>query len=245
MPQSGTHMLINVLSKALEGKRRYAFKFLGHAKAGRVNVTPINKMHLYAVFFYYRNQIDRVMSARTRGQMGDQKNNPYPSEPGAKVDDYSDFIINEVKGLLSSEQSLNEMHVRYQFAQDNKKLVRDTCANRNVTYFVAPYELMYDNFEYIYSCLGRCGVKIEDRVKKKVNSECSSESAYQICRTPRENRRYYHSNHVSHSKGEPYYWAKMFDFEEFYNSLPEKNKELIKGLVKEHPHKNLPKELFE
>ena len=244
MPQSGTHMLANMLGGLLENNPEYSYKPLIHARKGYVNVMPIKRRDWHAMFYYYRNQIDRVMGTIVRRHMSDRKNALEPSIK-ADVNDYKEFISNKIREILLSKQGLMEMHDRYSLAVMNKDLVIETCNDRNILCFIAPYERSYENLDFICDCLDKCGIKIKNKIKMSVKKKFSVDAIYDFCRTPEAKKWRMLTNHVSHSRGEPYYWAKLFDFKEFYHSLPEENQALFKNLVKNHIHKNLPEECFE
>jgi hypothetical protein len=244
MPQSGTHMLANMLGGLLNNNPEYLYKGLTHAKAGHVNVALIKRLdNWHAMFFYYRNQIDRVMGNLVRMHMGDRKNGQTPSAK-SHVDECKEFISDKIQEILSNKRGLLEMCDRYALALNSKDLVLETCENKGIICFITPYEQAYENLDFVCERLAECGVDVDEDAKLLVRKKYSVEAVYDFCRTSKVTQRRMLTNHVSHSRGEPYYWAKMFDFREFYNSLPQENRDLIRHLVCGHSHHNLPEELF-
>jgi hypothetical protein len=249
---SGTNVIKNIFLDLFHHKnkyRPYEYRYLGHNKAkdGKLwlDVEPLNrfKSNMLTTVFNYRNEFDRRLSSDVRRMMGDGKGRP-PSDKSINIDDYKDKIATRVTELLTDTQEMRKTRDRCNEVLDAKKAVILKCRELGAKPICLAYEEFYENFDHIFDRLGLLGVKIDKQDRKLMKQKHSAESVFKISRSEKDARTVHQthnllSNHVSHTKGEPYFWTKLMDFESLFNSLPAENQDYFREIVTGHPHKNL------
>lgn len=250
MAHSGTNLLKNMFNDLFNKQNKYpcSYTYLGHAETKNgyldMNVNVLDNIHgrILTVIFNYRNEFDRNLSSVIRRHFKDRKG---ADQGGKKVDilEHKDEIGDIVVDLLNDTDTLNQVHTKYGRVLAIKDKLTKKCKTLNTSCTVLTYEGFYENFDYIFDNLKRFNIQVSAPDLKSMKFKHSANSAYNISRSGTKEdvmKRYgLLSNHVSHSKGEPYFWTKFIDFDAVFKSLPDENKELLKKLTENHPHSNL------
>jgi len=247
---SGTNLLKKIFIDLFNNDNyNYNYRYLGHNinKNGKVflEINNLNIPNLFVGIFNYRNEFDRQFSYIQRSITGGLKGFEV-TDVNLKIEKYKDQIANKVIKLLNDTEYMINVKNAYNDILYAKRSFIKKCKQINVNYICLEYEKFYENFDYIFDNLKDFGINIDQDDKNRVSLLYSVENIFKISRSGGNSdviRKKYNllSNHVSYSKGEPYFWTKFLDFEQVFKSLPQKNKECFRYVTKNHPYKSLIK----
>lgn len=251
MAHSGTNLLKNMFNYLFNEQNKYPYRYTycGHAETKnnhlRMNVNTLDSRgELLTVIFNYRNEFDRELSSIIRRHFKDKKG---ADEPSSKIDisQYQNDVADIVTDLLNDRNKLSFIYNKYLRILEIKKELEDKCNSLGTTCTVMPYEGFYENFDYIFDKLLRFNIKVSKNDIAVVKKRFSANHNYRISRSGSKtdvmNKFGLLSNHVSHTKGEPYFWTKFINLNTLLLSTSEENKTMFLQLIKNHPHINLQK----
>jgi hypothetical protein len=255
LTNSGTNLLKNVLIELLNLQNKYPYKYQyfphagmrkkGHEGTLYFDVEVLNRFSkdLSYVIFNHRNGFDRRLSGLVRGIFKDRKG-AAPSGKDINIDDYKSEIATIVIKLINNTTELRNMLNGYKQGAVLKKRLENKCSALGATCVGMMYEQFYENFDFIFGEIKKMGVSVSDEDRDRISKKYSIDNVFKLVRSGSQKaihkKHRLLANHVSQTKGEPYYWTRFINFEDELSKLSAEDRDLFIKIVEDYPHDNLP-----
>jgi hypothetical protein len=244
---SGCNLLKNTTEEVLHGT---GFKHIwfSHPKEStgifKADYGMVKKRfgNLHHLFMNYRNEFDRRLQTSIRGYLGDQKGGA-PSSAGGKT--LTAQVVTElIEKILHSQKDVDTMESKYTQILSVIDRYRALANQGGFGFTLFTYEDIYENFDLIFDSIKKVGVPLDPKRCRDVANRRSVNNLINVCREEKHrtgNKILPYrmlTNHVSLTKGEPYFWQKHVDFKPIFSNLPDNSKRVFRLVTERHPHRN-------